>query len=480
MNDQLNAVIGANRFGLGARPGEIAWIKHDPREWLKAQVKGVREVPPLIAELTPADQIHQSQVATLRARIEAQRAASANNSSQSTLAVAEVSNTVRENFLAQVNARYQVAIRSEEPFRERLVHFWSNHFAVSMDKNIVSAMAGAMENEAIRPNLSGSFYQLLLAAESHPAMITYLDNQLSIGPNSTVAQMIARRGSTQRNLNINENLGREILELHTLGVSGGYTQSDVTSFAKVLTGWSISETQGPLALTNRVSIQNEQIAAGQFIYRDGLHEPEAQTILGKRYAQQGLDQAKAVLKDLSNHPSTARFIATKLARHFIADEPPAAAVDRIAKVFLDTEGDLPSVHSAVVDSAEAWAYVATKFKTPHEFVISTFRAVDYVPERPLLITQPLQSLGQVPFTPGSPAGWDDVAGRWDGSDALMKRIEWATQFSQRANIRQSPVQIAEQSLGDALGEHSRMALTGAADRVQGMVLWLVSPEFQRR
>ena len=480
MNYPVQAVIAANRFGLGARPGDLTAISADPRGWLKSQLTGERLAPSVITELAASDEIYRAQVAALRARQEMQRNASESENQTATGGV--VSNPILNNYQSQVVARYQVAIRSEESFRERLIHFWTNHFAVSMDKNIVSAMAGTLENEAIRPNIHRSFYDLLLAAEMHPSMILYLDNQLSVGPNSGVAKIASQRTNLQRlrKFDINENLGREILELHTLGVSGGYTQDDVTRFATVLTGWSISDSQGPLALPVSVTGERERIPDGRFIFKSALHEPDTQTVMGKRYSEQGIKQGQSVLRDLAMHPSTANFIATKLARHFIADQPPTVAIDRIAKAFLRSEGDLPTVHAAIVDSSEAWVSSVSKFKTPHELVISTFRATNTIPDRSLLVLQPLQALGQSPYSPGSPAGWDDTAGRWDGSDALMKRIEWLTQFAQRINRNQSPLYLAEQSLGEAIGEHTRMAVTNAADRAQGTVLWLVSPEFQRR
>jgi len=377
---------------------------------------------------------------------------------------------IRDTYLSQVTARYQVATHSVQPFCERLVHFWSNHFAVSADKFIVGTLAGALENEAIRPNLHLHFYDLLVAADSHPAMILFLDNQASVGAHSPMAQAARRRGNKDRKLDINENLAREILELHTLGVNGGYTQLDVTNFAQVLTGWSVGGGKGFL----------KSGEPGKFLFREMLHEPEAQTILGKRYGQASVQQVLAVFKDLSRHPSTAHFIATKLVRHFVADDPPAAAVEQVAKAFRDSDGHLPTVHRAVVNCSDAWAQMSPKFKTPHEYLVSTFRAFDYIPREPKRIFASFELLGQRPFTPGSPAGWADTASHWDGADALMKRIEWATQVAHRAGSRYTPIELATRSLGDAVTEHTQLAINNAADAVQGITLWLVSPEFQRR
>lgn len=485
----VQAVIATQRFGLGARPGELQQVQSDPRGWLKAQLQGGRTLPAEISQLPSSAQAFQDQVAALQARREAQRAAAQSATGSAgrdpSASPGMDRNAIRDHYLEQVAARYRVAMRSTESFRERLVHFWSNHFAVSVDKNVVRAIAGGLENEAIRPHLHGSFHDLLVAAEKHPAMILYLDNQASTGPNSDLARVLQRRANRERKVDINENLAREILELHTLGVSGGYTQADVTTFAKVLTGWSVGGQgqglgQGVNALNAGKQSRGEQGEPGTFLFRTALHEPGAQTLLGKRYAQDGEAQALAVLKGLSRHPSTAKFIATKLARHFISDEPPASAIQRIERAFLDSDGDLPTVHAAVVDCDEAWQATPAKYKTPHEFVISTLRALDTIPERPAQILAPFELLGQRPYSPGSPAGWADIAGQWDGPDALMKRVEWATQVGQRLRGSRSPLTLAEQSLGSSLSNRTRMALQGAADATQGTVLWMMSPEFLRR
>ena len=180
--------------------------------------------------------------------------------------------TVRKLYMDQVHARYRAAASTDYPFHERLVHFWANHFAISADKQPIPAIAGLFEAEAIRPNVAGNFADLLMAAEQHPAMILYLDNQRSVGPGSTAAKHANRR-SGNRNVGLNENLAREILELHTLGVDGGYTQQDVTTFAKVITGWSI----GGAAPNGRFA----EGEPGTFEFREIIHEPGSQTILGE-------------------------------------------------------------------------------------------------------------------------------------------------------------------------------------------------------
>ncbi|HEY8538228.1 MAG TPA: DUF1800 domain-containing protein [Steroidobacteraceae bacterium] len=464
-----DAVIAANRFGLGARPGELQAAASDPRGWLREQIRGPRELPAEIRALTPSSATYARYEDLARQRRETREPAKDGQAAQRAFT------TLREHlapiYREQVAARYRVATHSRESFRERLVHFWTNHFAVSADKPQVLALAGALENEAIRPHLSGSFLDMLLAVESHPAMILYLDNQASVGPNSTLAGRATRRlADAERKIGLNENLAREILELHTLGVNGGYTQADVTAFARALTGWSIGTSLGPYA----------QGTPGKFLFRENVHEPGAQTILGKRYGESGIEQPRAILRDLARHPSTATHIAAKLVRHFVADVPPQRAVQRIAKTFRDTDGDLPSVHAALVDLREAWAHELKKLKTPHEFVVSTFRLFDFVPAQPQQTIAAFDLLGQRPYTPGSPAGWPDTADGWDGPDALMHRIEWASQISERVGRRFAPLELAAAALGDALSARTRQAIARAENAAQGITLLLASPEFQRR
>lgn len=469
----LAAIIAANRFGLGARSGELTDVGSDARGWLIEQITGTRPVPQELAGLPTSATVFQTFAKAQQQRPE-QRPMDGGGGvdKDGDDAVKRMANGRKQivaMYQEQVAARYRLAIRTEQPFRERLAHFWSNHFAVSADKAQVVGLAGALENEAIRPNLQGRFVDLLLAVEAHPAMILYLDNQASIGPNSPLARRAAKRANGDRKLDINENLAREILELHTLGVNGGYSQLDVTTFARALTGWSVAAARGK---------QPER--AGQFEFREQAHEPGAKRILGKSYKEDGVAQPRAVLRDLAGHPATAQHVATKLARHFIADDPPRSAIDRLAKVFRDTDGDLPALHRALVESPEAWEQSATKFKTPHDFVVSTFRMLDFVPQQPQQILAPFQLLGQRPYTPGSPAGWPDTAGQWDGPDALLKRIEWASAIGKRVGSKVQPLEVGAQSLGSALAERTRVAISRAESGAQGMTLLLASPEFQRR
>ncbi len=464
------AVIAVNRFGLGAQPGELKSVAGDPRAWLAAQVEGTRPTPAEIRKLPSSVEAFAAYADGQEERRDT-RKKPPSEAEAAKRVVANIRQKLAPLYLDQVAARYRVATSTDEPFRERLVHFWTNHFAVSADKPQVIALAGTLENEATRPNIGRRFVDMLLAVESHPAMILYLDNQASIGPHSRLASRAASRSrKTGRKLDINENLAREILELHTLGVDGGYTQADVTTFALALTGWSVGGGPGRL----------EEGSPGKFEFRDVIHEPGAKSVLGKRYAEDGIKQPRAILEDLARHPATARHVATKLVRHFVADDPPPDAVERVALAFRESEGDLPTVHGSLISLPQVWTSPAPKFKTPHDFVVSTFRMFDFMPAEPRLVAAPFELLGQRPWSPGSPAGWPDTADRWDGPDALLKRIEWATAVGERAGGSAQPLALGEQALGESFSDRTRLAVSRAASAAQGVTLLLASPEFQRR
>jgi uncharacterized protein (DUF1800 family) len=464
---KIDTIIAANRFGLGARPGELERIDKDPQGWLLEQLPGPSRPPADIRQLPDTASVISEVQEVREMQRDARRAA---DDEPAPDVAQKFGAIVRRHYLQQTDAKFRVAASTDFPFHERLVNFWANHFAVSADKPPVSALAGLFENEAIRPNLSGRFADLLLAVEKHPTMILYLDNQRSIGPKSTLASRANRRQREQQ-FGINENLAREILELHTLGVDGGYSQQDVTAFAKVITGWSIGGGD------NRRFAEG---TPGTFEFRETIHEPGSQSVLGKRYAQKGISQGEAVLADLATHPSTARFIATKLVCHFVADDPPPAMVDRIAAVFLETHGDLPSVHAALVNASEPWQATFGKYKTPQDFVVSAFRAFNRVPDNGRFVVGALDLMGQTPFRPGSPAGWPDTADHWGGADSLYKRIEWSNTVARYAGPGTNPLELAEAVLGPALGDHTRTAISRAASAGQGITLFLASPEFQRR
>jgi uncharacterized protein (DUF1800 family) len=361
-------------------------------------------------------------------------------------------------YLEEARSRLDAALDSDVGFVERLVWFWSNHFCVSADKGGVRPLCGAFEREAIRPHVRGKFADMLVAVESHPAMLLYLDNARSIGP--------ASFAGLRRNKGLNENLAREILELHTLGVRTGYSQGDVTSFAKVITGWSI--------VPPRLAPEH----GGEFMFNPRLHEPGSQRIMGREYQDNGFEQGRGVLLALARSAATAKHIATKLARHFVADDPPAALIDRLAKRFLTTDGDLKEVTKELVSAPEAWDAPRNKLRRPSEWLIGALRTVGVRPPdvRPVLQAQNL--LGEPLWRVPAPNGFSDNSAAW--MDGLAQRLDISNQIARRAGASIDPDALAEDVLGPLLSNETRQTLTRAESRPQALALLLMAPEFQRR
>ena len=298
------------------------------------------------------------------------------------------------------------------------------------------------------------------AAEPHPAMLSYLDQAQAVGPNSPLAQGGRRRRGR------NENLAREIMELHTVGARAGYSQADVTEFAKALTGVSFERLTAARA-------------PGRPLYRRAAHEPGPRRVMGVEYPQAGRAQAQAILADLAAKPQTAAFVSHKIARHFVADDPPPALVERLERTWRDTDGDLAEVARALATAPEAWDPEPAKFKTPYEFMVSAWRAADAAPAEPKQLAL-LTAMGQKPFSPPSPEGWADTAAGWATPDGLIKRLIWTEAFAPRAIGGRDPQVLAQAALGPRLGEATATAIGRAESRGEAFALLLMSPEFQRR
>jgi len=449
--------IALNRFGLGTRPDDPS--PAEPQRWLLSQLDAYEPMPEPWKPLPRTSALVETWLAQQRA---ARQAAEGQKSGIREAYLRQG----RDAYVAAVGARTASALRSSTPFVERLVHFWSNHFAVSVDKLLVVGLAGGFEADAIRPNVLGRFEDLLLAAVRHPAMLLYLDQAQSIGPSSRAGVRAAERQQRQRGLN--ENLAREILELHTLGVRSGYTQSDVTEFARALTGWTLP---GDEAL---------EPGASTFRFVPALHEPGARTVLGRSYGDAGEQQARAILHDLATSPATARHIASKLARHFVADEPPAALVQRLATTFERTGGDLASVYRELVAAREAWQPAAAKFKSPWDWALSSLRALGRQEMASAQAANLMNQLGQPVWRPGSPAGYDDLAATWAAPDALLRRVEVAQRIAAQAGNAVDARSLAPRVLPGALGDTTASAIARAESASTALALLLVSPEFLRR
>lgn len=458
----LRAAIAVTRFGLGARPGEIAEARSDPQGFLHAQIR------PQGADLPRTDgETSAQRVAAVRALRGEQAKARGDGVERDPVEMAQ--RLLREDAGGDFLARVQLATTTEAGFRERWALFWANHFTVSANKLVTATVVGPFETEAIRPHAFSRFETLLTAAATHPAMLLYLDQAQSIGPNSPAAGFLKRRGGAGGRMGgLNENLAREILELHTVGVDGGYTQADVTEFARAMTGVSIGGPREGPALT------------GAPVFRDAAHEPGARTVMGVRYAQSGQAQSAAILADLAARPQTARFVCTKIARHFVSDAPPPELVDRLLRAWIESGGRLDHVARALIAAPEAWAPEAAKFKTPYEFVVSSWRAAGGAPRQVPQVAPGLTMLGQKPFSPPSPKGWPDDAATWAAPDAIVKRITWAQAFSAAAVRDRDPKALAAEALGARLTPAAATGVARAESRAEGFALMLMSPEFQRR
>lgn len=459
----LQAAIAVTRFGMGARPGELETAQFDPQAYLTAQIRPT-EAP---AERLPADRAEALERFG-RARSAALQASRARrDDAQDLRQTADARRRdLREEVFGDIVARAAFAAATPDSFAERWALFWANHFTVGAGNIVANATIGPYENLAIRPHVFGRFSDLLVSAETHPAMLIYLDQNASTGPNSVAARMASRR-DPDRTPGLNENLAREILELHTVGVDGGYTQADVTEFARALTGLSFERFDaGPGA-------------AGQTVFRQARHEPGPKTVLGRTYRGDGAAQTEAILRDLAERPQTARFISRKIARHFVADDPPPALCARLERAWRASGGALDEVARALVSAPEAWAQQPAKFKTPYEFVVSVWRALDVRPRtyRDLAV---LNAMGQRPFAAPSPEGWADEEAAWATPDGVIKRLGWSEALAPRAASLHEPVALAHAALGARLSATTLAAVRQAESRSQGLVLLFMSPEFQRR
>lgn len=462
----LQAAIAATRFGLGARPDEIAAAQGDPQGFLLAQTKRkaasgqIRALPLERAEAL--QNFRQAQAAFLKANRQQDRKA---RDLQPEVNAART--VLRDQIAADVLERAARGATTDAGFAERWALFWANHFSVGAGNFVRTATIGPYEVAAIRPHVFGRFADLLAAAETHPAMLLYLDQNGSVGPDSPLAQRMARGKAAQRQVGLNENLAREILELHTVGVNGGYTQADVTEFARALTGLTFRGFNAPA----------EEV--GETYFRQIAHQPGPRSVMGVVYEVEGEAQALAILKDLAARPQTARFISAKIARHFVADDPPPALVARLEAAWRDTEGALDQVAAALITAPEAWAPEPAKFKTPYEFMISSWRAVGDAPRRPADLAM-LTAMGHRPFYAPSPEGWPDEAAAWATPDGVIKRLVWTQDYAPRAIGAADPSNIAVDALGARLSPATATAVARAESRGEGLALLLMSPEFQRR
>ncbi|MBR0698025.1 DUF1800 domain-containing protein [Bradyrhizobium lablabi] len=518
--DSQAALVALNRFGFGARggaSGDFINAASDPRGFVRSELArpngALLEVPGLLSTAALGRQVFDYQDEIRQAREAAKAAQPAatetpaqpspdarqprrSNLSLSTIAKEITAkdpamqaadnagsamtspgatppsvnppkpqpqplNIIQKTFRAEALARLQRGVVADCGFLERLVVFWSNHFCISANKGALARMwAGSFEREAIRPHVLGRFADMLQAVEQHPAMLFFLDNQQSLGPES--------RAGINRNRGLNENLAREIMELHTLGVGGGYTQDDVTSLARVITGWTYAGRQGQLG------------TPGTFVFNANAHQPGAQKVLGKVYEPNGVAQGEAVLADIARHPSTAKFIAAKFARHFVADDPPPALVAKLTDVFTKSDGDLKALANALVDSDDAWRAPLAKMRSPYEFLVATGRLLARNPEEPGRYLNGLNVLGQPLWSPAGPNGFPDTNAAWASPEGIKLRLDISAQIASMLADRLDPRDLLELVAADAASTETRRTIERAESRQQALALLLMSPEFQRR
>ena len=440
LSERERATHALNRLAFGPKPGDVERVMRiGVDRWIARQLEPSRIPDAAVdARLKQYETLTMSNAQLIRPFLE--------RDESDTRELRRETRRIVEELTAQ---RILRAVDSERQLHEVMVDFWMNHFNVFAGKGIDRYLLTSYERDTIRPRVWGRFDELLMATAKSQAMLFYLDNARS------------RRGG------VNENYARELMELHTLGVDGGYTQKDVTELARVLTGWSITR-------------PGERGSNVEFVFRRAMHDREPKLVLGVGFASNGgVEEGERMIRFLARHPSTARHIATKLAQRLVADDPPQALVDRVAKRFLDTNGDLRATVKAVIDGPEFWsrAHYRAKVKSPFEYAVSAVRALDATVDDPRALSRELEKIGQRLYFAQPPTGYADDAETWMNSGALLHRVNFALALAanKMPGVRVSTLPPLELDLS----EQTRSALKDRdATTVAGMILG--SPEFQRQ
>lgn len=441
---EAGAAIAASRFGYGARPHELAQIGDQPREWLLGQMiadpvpealKALPDSRDLLTEMLAARRRGRSSM-----RIYRQEA--------------------RKRALTEAATHMAVTLNSPTPFVERLIRFWTNHFTVSMVKPAVMPLVPAFEREAIRPNIFNSFYTMLHAVVSHPAMLIYLDNVNSLGPNSDAGR--GRKGT------LNDRLARQLLDQFTLGEGSGYSQLDVRSLAHMLTGWTVGV--------------NNPATRGEFVFRDSWHEGNFKEFLRRTYPSAGVLEGEAALDHLARSSTTGKNLSHKMAQAFVVDDPDPGLASEILAGFVVGGGRADGMARGLVGASEAWATEQRKIKSPTDLVISVLRSLDIRSRSGRRVLDAIRFLGQPPYQSPTPDGWPYSSLSWISPDLLLERIEWCADI---AGVSRPPggravPDLALDILGPLLKPATHRRLRVARDEAEGLALLFASSEFQRR
>lgn len=456
----LETYIALNRFGLGMNADDIANTGGSPRDWIKAQINSKFLTPEALTSMPSAANV-------MRDYYSMRYATKAGSDKRR-----QANQLRKKDFNAAAMARMMYKVTTPSPVSERFTQFWANHFTVSRTRGQIGYAIPAYETEAIRPHIFSKFENLLIAAVTHPVMLIYLDNIQSIGPNS-------KRGR-KREKDLNENLAREVLELHTLGVNGGYSQEDIIEFAKILTGWSVRKFRN-----GRDPNGGQQTKRGEVSFTYANHEPGPKTVLGRTYPGDGPKDLVKALRAIAVHPSTAKHIAGKLARHFISDTPDPADIDALADVYMKTGGDLGKVSLALVDLDSVWAQPMPKLKQPEDLVLAVLRADPSNKKitrkiRQAKLDQSLKAMGQDLFRAPSPAGWPEETDRWLSPESLVHRIEWVRAYASKMSPTVNPDDLFEATIATVADAATKRTIRGAPSREDAIALIFSSSAFQRR
>jgi len=494
LTERQRALHALDRLAFGPRPGEVDRVMAEGvGVWIDRQLQPERiDDSAVEARVRTFETLRMTNAELMREFyqpvVQARRERKHDQAASDPEAIRELRQNSRRVLGELVAQRIVRAEFSERQLNEVMVDFWMNHFNVFAGKGIDRFLLTSYERDTIRPHIWGRFEDLLLATAKSPAMLFYLDNARSVADRGRRDPRVQRRLAIRRpemanKGGINENYAREIMELHTLGVDGGYTQTDVTELARVFTGWSIDR------------------ATGEFRFRPALHDEGSKSVLGIHFpAGGGMDEGLRIIHVLAHHPATAHHIALQLCQRLVSDDPPAALVDRVARKFLDTGGDLRETVKAVIGSPEFWDPAAdhAKVKTPFEYVISALRAVQATVDDPLPIARALRQIGEPLYGAQPPTGYSDKADAWINTGALINRLNFALALAANrlpgvhtdvAALGSDVDRLAMAMTGGDLTEatratiRSRMPADDAGENarlpmIAGLILG--SPEFQRR